>query len=96
MVSRKSRFVGTVHVTDRTLQFVNSLEAKRLVELVVPSPDYFMRTKIKALHVDWDPHNEDFVTLLEKLESGLVQYRAAYTSYYEECKHLDLPKTIDL
>ena len=32
-----------------------------------------------------------FETLVEKLESGIVQYRADYTAYYEACKQPDSP-----
>jgi len=95
MVSQKNRFVGTVHVTDNVLQFVNSVDAPRLAEIGTSCPDHFLRTKIKPLYVDWDPQNESLETLIEKLETGLVQYRSDYEAYYEACKHPDSPAMRD-
>jgi len=95
MVSQNSRFIGTVHVTEKVLQFVNSVDAPRLAEIGTSCPDHFLRTKIKPLYVDWNPQNELYDTLLEKLEKGLVDYRADYTAYYESCKHPDSPAMRD-
>jgi rhamnulose-1-phosphate aldolase/alcohol dehydrogenase len=95
MVSQQNRFIGTVHTTDRVLQFVNSQEAPRLAELGTSCPDHFLRTKIKPHYVDWDPREESFETLIEKLEKGLAAYRADYTAYYEACKHPDSPAMRD-
>ncbi len=95
MVSQKNRFVGTVHVTERVLQFVNSVDAPRLAELGTSCPDHFLRTKIKPLYVDWNPQTESFATLLEKLENGLAAYRADYAAYYEACKRPDSPAMRD-
>ncbi len=86
-VSQANRVIGTVHVTDSVLQFVNSVDAPRLAEIGTSCPDHFLRTKIKPLYVDWNPQEESLKTLLEKLETGLVQYRSDYASYYEACKH---------
>lgn len=95
MVSQQKRFIGTVHITDSVLQFVNSHDAPRLAELGTSCPDHFLRTKIKPLYVDWDPQNEDLDALLGKLESGIAAYRADYTAYYEACKHPDSPAMRD-
>ncbi|MCB8983515.1 MAG: bifunctional rhamnulose-1-phosphate aldolase/short-chain dehydrogenase [Ardenticatenaceae bacterium] len=95
LVSQQNRFIGTVHVTDSVLQFVNSQEAARLAELGTSCPDHFLRTKIKPLYVDWDPQAEDFSALLAKLESGLDHYRQDYASYYNACKHPNSPAMRD-
>jgi rhamnulose-1-phosphate aldolase/alcohol dehydrogenase len=95
MVSQKNRFIGTVHVTESVLQFVNSVDAPRLAEIGTSCPDHFLRTKIKPLYVDWDPHKESAETLLEKLEAGLVEYRSDYAAYYEACKHSNSPALRD-
>jgi len=94
-VSQANRFIGTVHITESVLQFVNSVDAPRLAEIGTSCPDHFLRTKIKPLYVDWDPQNESVETLLEKLEAGLVQYRSDYASYYEACKHPNSPAMRD-
>jgi rhamnulose-1-phosphate aldolase/alcohol dehydrogenase len=95
MVSQKNRFIGTIHVTEGVLQFVNSIDAARLAEIGTSCPDHFLRTKIKPLYVDWDPQNESYEALLNKLEEGLVAYRADYTAYYKACKHTDSPPMRD-
>ena len=95
MVSQKNRFVGTVHVTDSVLQFVNSNDAPRLAEIGTSCPDHFLRTKIKPLYVDWNPQKDSVESLFEKLEAGLVRYRSDYASYYEACKHPNSPAMRD-
>jgi rhamnulose-1-phosphate aldolase/alcohol dehydrogenase len=95
LVSQQSRFIGTVHATERVLQFVNSHDAARLAEIGTSCPDHFLRTKIKPLFVDWDPQTGDLDGLLGKLESGLAAYRADYAAYYDACKHPDSPPMRD-
>lgn len=95
MVSQKNRFIGTVHETERVLEFVNSVDAPRLAELGTSCPDHFLRTKIKPLYVDWNPERDSFEELLGKLEAGLARYRADYAAYYEACKHPDSPAMRD-
>ena len=95
MVSQSVRFIGTIHVTDSVLLFVNSADAARLAEVGTSCPDHFLRTKIKPLYVDWDPQNESYESLIEKLENGLENYRADYAAYYESCKRPDSPAMRD-
>ena len=95
MVSQAQRFIGTVQATAPVLEFVNSQDAARLAEIGTSCPDHFLRTKIKPLYVDWDPQNESFETLLNKLEEGLDAYRADYAAYYTACKRPDLPAMRD-
>jgi rhamnulose-1-phosphate aldolase/alcohol dehydrogenase len=95
MVSQANRFIGTVHVTDHVLQFVDSVDAARLAEIGTSCPDHFLRTKIKPLFVDWNPQEESYEVLIEKLEKGLVAYRADYAAYYEANKHPNSPAMRD-
>ncbi len=95
MVSQQNRFIGTVHASQRVLEFANSHDAARLAEVGTSCPDHFLRTKIKPLFVDWDPGSQDFDALVEKLESGLAAYRADYAAYYEACKRPDSPDMRD-
>jgi rhamnulose-1-phosphate aldolase/alcohol dehydrogenase len=90
-VSRQKRMIGTVQTDGDVVEFVNSRDAPRLAELGTSCPDHFLRTKIKPLFVDWDPRNEDVVTLRSRLEAGIESYRADYAAYYEECRHPDSP-----
>jgi rhamnulose-1-phosphate aldolase/alcohol dehydrogenase len=95
MVSQSNRFIGTVHVTESVLQFVNSQDARRLAEIGTSCPDHFLRTKIKPLYVDWDPQQESYEMLIGKLEKGLAAYCADYAAYYEACRHPDSPAMRD-
>jgi len=95
LVSQKNHFIGTVHVTESVLQFVNSVDAPRLAEIGTSCPDHFLRTKIKPLYVDWNPQEESVESLIQKLEAGLAEYRSDYASYYEACKHPDSPAMRD-
>ena len=95
LVSQANRFIGTLHTTERVLQFVNSHDAARLAEVGTSCPDHFLRTKIKPLYVDWDPQHEDFDALVAKLEQGLVAYRADYAAYYDACQRPGSPAMRD-
>jgi rhamnulose-1-phosphate aldolase/alcohol dehydrogenase len=94
-VSQVNRFIGTVHATNRVLQFVNSVDALRLSEIGTSCPDHFLRTKIKPLYVDWDPNKETYEALVEKLEKGLCTYRADYKAYYKVCNQPNSPAIRD-
>ena len=95
MVSEENRFIATVQSDDDILAFVNSRDAQRLAELGTSCPDHFLRTKIKPLFIDWDPHGEDSSVLLTGLASGIAQYRSDYREYYESCKGADSPAIRD-
>ena len=95
LVSRQNRFIATVQHDDDTLAFVNSADAARLAELGTSCPDHFLRTKIKPLYADWNPQTEASAALLDKLETGIAQYRADYAAYYEACKDDDSPPIRD-
>ena len=90
-VSKDQRMVATVQTDETILRFVNSVDAPRLAGLGTSCPDHFLRTKIKPLYVDWDPHTENLEQLKNKLESQLEQYKADYAAYYERCCHSDSP-----
>ena len=94
-VSQHKRFIGTIQDDEKTLCFVNSVDAPRLAELGTSCPDHFLRTKIKPLYVDWNPQSEDAESLKTKLSAGLEQYRADYAAYYEACKRDDSPAMRD-
>ncbi len=95
LISKENRFIGTVQYDDDILTFVNSAEGARLAELGTSCPDHFLRTKIKPLYINWNPRAEDLTALLDKLASGIEQYRADYSAYYEACRHADSPPIRD-
>jgi len=94
-VSAYKRFVGTVQDDERMLRFVNSNDGPRLAELGTSCPDHFLRTKIKPLFVDWNPASGDVEKLKSAIETGLVEYRKDYESYYNKCKRPDSPAMRD-
>jgi rhamnulose-1-phosphate aldolase/alcohol dehydrogenase len=94
-ISQQRRFIATIQDDDATLRFVNSVDAPRLAELGTSCPDHFLRTKIKPLYVDWNPHGETINDLERKLAAGLEQYRADYARYYETFRRPDSPPMRD-
>ena len=95
MVSTSRRMIGTVQSDGPVLRFVNSVDAARLAELGTSCPDHFLRTKIKPLYVDWDPHTGTLTTLIEALERGVARYRGDYAAYYQRCKRDGSPAMRD-
>jgi rhamnulose-1-phosphate aldolase/alcohol dehydrogenase len=94
-ISQQRRFIATIQDDDATLRFVNSVDAPRLAELGTSCPDHFLRTKIKPLYVDWNPHSETIDDLKRKLSAGLERYRADYARYYETFRRPDSPPMRD-
>lgn len=94
-VSAGARMIATVQDDDRTLRFVNSIDAPRLAELGTSCPDHFLRTKIKPLYVEWDPATGDLAKLRASLAAGLERYRADYSRYYQAHRRADSPAQRD-
>lgn len=94
-VSRSKKMIGTWDCREDILRFVNSQDAVRLAELGTSCPDHFLRTKIKPLHVDWDPQKGTIRQLKGLLATGIAQYRKDYAAYYEACKRPDSPAMRD-
>mgnify|MGYP000102421743 FL=1 len=95
VLSNKVKFIATVQSDESALRFVNSVDAPRLAKLGTSCPDHFLRTKIQPLYVDYNPAQDDFDTLVEKLNSGIEQYRVDYKAYYDACKRDDSPAMRD-
>lgn len=94
-VSQQRWFVATVQADATILRFVNSHDAARLAAMGTSCPDHFLRTKIKPLFVDWDPHADSLERLKEKLLEGLEHYRKDYADYYQRCRREDSPAMRD-
>ena len=94
-VSQQKRCLATIQDDEAILRFVNSADAPRLAGLGTSCPDHFLRTKIKPLHVAWNPQTEDAAALKKKLADGLVRYRQEYAEYYAKCKHPNSPAMRD-
>ncbi|MCF2948832.1 bifunctional rhamnulose-1-phosphate aldolase/short-chain dehydrogenase [Paraglaciecola aquimarina] len=95
VLSNKVKFIATVQSDETALRFVNSVDAPRLAKLGTSCPDHFLRTKIQPLYVDYNPKTDDFDALVEKLNTGIEQYRIEYAEYYNNCKRDDSPAMRD-
>lgn len=95
ILSNKVKFIGTVQSDETALRFVNSVDAPRLAKLGTSCPDHFLRTKIQPLYIDFNPQEDSFDTLVEKLNAGIEQYRVEYKAYYDACKRDDSPAMRD-
>jgi rhamnulose-1-phosphate aldolase/alcohol dehydrogenase len=95
LVSKQKKMIGTVHAEPAILDFVNSVDAPRLVEMGTSCPDHFLRTKIKPLYVDWHPQNENLDQLEQKLKTAIDDYRADYEKYYLKNRKPDSPPMRD-
>ena len=96
LVGAQNRMIGTVHAEPAILDFVNSADAPRLVEMGTSCPDHFLRTKIKPLYIDWHPQNDDLARLEEKLRAAITAYRTDYEKYYLENRQPDSPPMRDV
>src|SRR5687768_16379870 len=94
-LSVAKRVVGTVQDDPKMLRFVNSVDGSRLAGLGTSCPDHFLRTKIKPLFVDWNPHAETTADLKASISAGLAQYREDYEAYYDRCKRAGSPAMRD-
>jgi len=95
ILSNKVKFIATVQSDENALRFVNSVDAPRLAKLGTSCPDHFLRTKIQPLYVDYNPQEDDFDTLVAKLNAGIEKYRIEYAQYYNNCKRDDSPAMRD-
>lgn len=95
ILSNKVKFIATVQADENALRFVNSVDAQRLAKLGTSCPDHFLRTKIQPLYVDFHPNEDDFDTLVKKLNAGIEKYRVEYKAYYDNCKRADSPAMRD-
>jgi rhamnose utilization protein RhaD (predicted bifunctional aldolase and dehydrogenase)/NAD(P)-dependent dehydrogenase (short-subunit alcohol dehydrogenase family) len=82
-VSAQKRLIGTFTGSEEVLRFVNSRDAERLAYLGTSCPDHFVRTKIRPLHVPWNP-SENVESLRSKIDAALEGYRRDYEAYYRQ------------
>ncbi|WP_416444680.1 bifunctional aldolase/short-chain dehydrogenase [Leeuwenhoekiella sp. A16] len=97
LASSQNRMIG--HFTDSStvLEFINSYDLYKLAPMGTSCPDHFLRTKIKPLILDLNPHEDlsNTETILSKLEPLFKAYRQEYGEYYDSCKHPNSPAMRD-
>ncbi|MFD2265124.1 bifunctional rhamnulose-1-phosphate aldolase/short-chain dehydrogenase [Lacibacterium aquatile] len=77
------------------LEFVNSVDLRKLAALGTSCPDHFLRTKIRPLVLDFDPAKGNLDQVVETLDQAISDYRDDYAAYYERCKRADSPAMRD-
>lgn len=94
-ISEDSHKLGHFDDSAAVLEFVNSKNLKPLAALGTSCPDHFLRTKIRPLVIDFDPHKPDVDAVIAGLADQIAAYRADYAAYYERCKHDNSPAIRD-
>jgi len=82
-VSAYKRLIGSYSELPEVLEFVNSADAEKLAYLGTSCPDHFIRTKIRPMHVAWDPASGTD-KLKKSIDVRLAVYRAEYAEYYQK------------
>ena len=80
---------------EAVLEFVNSARMTELALQGTSCPDHFLRTKIRPLVVECDPHTESPAAVVTKLDNLVDAYRSDYVAYYERCRREDSPPMRD-
>jgi len=83
-VSSERHKILTADTSDRTLEFVSSAEAERLVTVGAPCPDHLVHTKRVPLWIPYDPARDDAAALRERIAERAAAYRDDYRAYVEE------------
>lgn len=82
-VSEQKRMIASYSELPDVLEFVNSHDAERLAYMGTSCPDHFIRTKIRPMHVPWDPAS-GVSALREAITARLALYRTEYADYYRK------------
>ena len=87
--------IGIFDDSEESITFVNARDAGPLADVGTSCPDHFVRTRIKPLHVMWDPATGTLDTLREAITRGADQYRTDYTAYYHAFASPSSPRLRD-
>lgn len=90
LMTSARRKIGHYSDDAEALEFVGSVDFKRLAALGTSCPDHFLRTKIEPLTLDPARVGDDAY-----LEAQLTDYRAKYSAYYERCRRGNSPPMRD-
>jgi rhamnose utilization protein RhaD (predicted bifunctional aldolase and dehydrogenase)/NAD(P)-dependent dehydrogenase (short-subunit alcohol dehydrogenase family) len=95
VVSSNRRVIAHYADHEDALAFAGSKWAKELSSLGTSCPDHFLRTRVCPLFLPWDSAKEDVIVLKDRIQTEVVQYRAAYKKYYDAWATNDSPKLRD-
>ena len=82
-VSEQRRLIASYSDLPDVLEFVNSHDAEKLAYMGTSCPDHFIRTKIRPMHVPWDPAT-GIPALKEAITARVALYRTEYADYYHK------------
>ncbi|CAK6473211.1 3-phenylpropionate-dihydrodiol/cinnamic acid-dihydrodiol dehydrogenase [Peribacillus frigoritolerans] len=86
-VGEEKKMLLTFDDADDVLQFLNSKNAAALSQVGAACPDHLVHTKMRPLFINWDPQNERTESLVEKVKTGIQQYKEEYMQYFERNKN---------
>ena len=82
-VSSESHKVLTLDTSPRSIEFVGSVQAERLVTVGAPCPDHLVHTKRLPLWIPYDPDSDDAGALRERIAARAEDFRASYREYVD-------------
>ncbi len=94
-LSSNRRVIAHYNDDEDALTFAGSKWSRELSALGTSCPDHFLRTRVSPLFLDWDPAKQNVEALKAGIQTQVVEYRAAYTQYYEDWATSDSPKLRD-
>src|SRR3712207_4016240 len=77
------------YTSEDVLEFVCGRDSKELSQVGAACPDHLVRTKVKPLWVDFDPHSEGAEELKVRLHGGVEAYRREYEAYFARHEEAD-------
>ncbi len=83
MSSEKHKLL-TLDTSERSVEFVSSVEAEHLVTVGAPCPDHLVHTKRVPLWIPYDPDTDDADALRARIAERAEAFRADYGAYIEE------------
>ncbi len=94
-LSSNRRVVAHYADDEDALTFAGSKWVQELSALGTSCPDHFLRTRVCPMFLSWDPAKDGVNVLKGRIQSEVVEYRAAYKKYYENWATSDSPKLRD-
>jgi rhamnulose-1-phosphate aldolase/alcohol dehydrogenase len=83
-VSSEKPKLLTLDTSERSVEFVSSVEAEHLVTVGAPCPDHLVHTKRVPLWIPYDPETDDADALRERIAERAEAFRADYGAYVEQ------------
>jgi rhamnose utilization protein RhaD (predicted bifunctional aldolase and dehydrogenase)/NAD(P)-dependent dehydrogenase (short-subunit alcohol dehydrogenase family) len=94
-LSSNRRVVAHYADDEDALAFAGSKWVQELSALGTSCPDHFLRTRVCPMFLSWDSAKDGVNVLKDRIQSEVVEYRAAYKKYYENWATSDSPRLRD-